>query len=351
MKKYRVHKLKKNDTVIIVAVELGITVQELVGFHNVHCKNDDVISLEFPNHLTELLVYPYIREIKKESYPTAKFVSGYTLSCIPNPKKVSYGVMFTIFSGVNSVNTIKYKTSVLFKNKVENGFCYQIDRLSETYINDEQATLLADELAEKVAKVLYPLDIIVDQKGKFVAIANFNEIQKRWVITKEKILYDYEGQWVTDYLTLTEQTLENESNLQNALESDWFLNAFFGGIYINYTQKFKLEDTITFPILANVKSLAYKVECSIDEYLDENGQVIIDQNGVLEDARAKADFENGLPVAHYALIDEKAEKAAGTFRAKYFLKATDNSIESIYLACSIALDEPKKIEIVVSLLH
>ena len=348
MEKYRIHELKKGDTIQSLVEELGITAFELVGFHNVYCKNDDIVGHEFPEHITDLYVYPHIREIKKENYPRAQFDSGYTLRCKPSDKKMNYGVTYTVTVD-DVVNTISYQLSLECKQTSNGHILYEINK-QKTYINNQETNLIADQLAEKVAEVLYPLKVIVNPDGKFTGIHNFKAIQKRWISTKEKLKEYYQGDWSNNYLELTEATLQNETGLSNALCGDWFLSSFFAGIYINYTPFFKFENTTLFPIIPNILPLTYKVLQTTDEYLDEYGQLIVEQNGVLDDERAKADIENGATFANYAMQYPDAEKAKGEFTSKYFLNPKNNTIESLFLRCSIELDQPKTVQVVVALI-
>jgi hypothetical protein len=347
--KYKTYKIKKGDTIVSVATELGITVKEARNFHNIFSKEDEVIIDDFPSQLKELYVYPYIRELTKDKQPLAKF-EGYKLSFLPTKKKLNYGVMYTITEGEKESNTIKYEASVEYKGADKNGFYYTIDRLSNTFVNDEETSSIAEELAEKVARVIYPLVIVTNETGKWITIDNFKDIQKRWEKVKKSILNEYEGDWVEEYLELTAESLEEESSLVQSLSNDWFLTAYFGGLYTYYTQYFKFQNILTFPIIANINPLVYEVEHSTDEYLDEYRQLVIDQKGVLVDERAKADIENQLNFPYYGLYPD-APKAKGEFKAKYFLNENDNNIESLYLDCSIVLDKPKRIEVVVSLIQ
>ena len=351
MQNYRLHKLKKGDTVDSVALELGITTLEVRGFHNIYCHFNDTIGYDFPENLIDLLVYPHIREFKKENYPTAQFVSGHTLGFKPNPKKVNYGVHFTIATGDSEINTIKYETSIEYVKQDEKGnFLYSIDRLTPIYIDNEQANLLLDELAEKTAKVLYPLGIIVNQEGKWIGIHNFKDIKNRWENVKSKIYDEYQNDWADEYIELTELSLEAESNLVRSLSNDWFLNSFFSGIYNNYTGYYKFENTLVFPMFAHIKALKYKVEQKIDKYLDDYNQVIIDQEGQVFDNRTKADLKDNMDFAQNTENNTDTDKVEGNFRAKYFLNPNNNNITSMYWECAVRLDTPKKIEIVVTLI-
>jgi hypothetical protein len=348
LKKYLIHKIKKGDTIESLATELGISTDEVRGFHNVHCKNDDTIGYLLPTHITELYVYPHIREIKKENYPTATFESGYVLRANPKKGKANYGVTYTITNG-EVVHKLSYQLSLECKQTSNGHLLYEINK-QEVYIDNQEADLMADQLAEKVAQVLYPLQVIINPEGRFTGIHNFEAIKKRWKTAKAKLQEYYQGEWANKYLDLTEATLESEPSLQRALSGDWFLSSFFAGIYTYYSRYYKFENRVAFPVLPHVAPLVYKVEQKTDEYLDEDGQFIIEQNGILDDERAMVDIQNGLSFANYALQNPDAEKAKGEFRSKYFLNPKDNTIKSLFLRCSIIFDEPKIIEVVVALI-
>lgn len=350
MEKYRIHKLKTGDTIDRVAFELGITNLELTGFHNVYCKNEDCIGFKFPKHLKELLVYPHIRKFKKDKHPTVQFTSGNILEYKPDNKKVNYGVMYAVWSG-EKINTIKYHVSVVCKEQTKKGFQFEIDRISKTFVNDLECNFIADELAEKISKVIYPVTVLVSNEGNYIHVTNFEKIQKRWKINKEKILDEYEGEWVEKYLALSEQTLQNQSIFSQSLAKDWFLNSYFGGIYASYRQLFSLENSVLFPLIPNVGNVCYKVTQNIDPYLEDNKFAHIELNGILNDPRAKADFENGSNFPDYALQDPNAPKTSGDFKAKYVIDSKTHGIESVFLECSIELDEPQKVQVVISLLN
>lgn len=345
--KYRIHKFKKGDNVISVAEKLGITIIELKGFHNIYCKNDEIISNDFPTHLTEIFVYSHIREIKKENYPKAKF-DEYTLSFKPNPKKVNYAVMYTIKEGEDEINTLKFEVSIEFKERTQNGFfIYEINK-SEIFINNEEPNYMLDELSEKISNIIYPLKIVTNQENKWIGIHNADEILKRWEKEKTNKNDYFDGDWVNQCQEMSKKVFKNQTSLTASLANDYFLNTFFSGIYTNFTPYFKFENTFNFPLLTNFDPLQYKVTQVIDEYLDEYNQVILDQEGELDDERTKADLESG-QIFNIASEDSNAEKAKGTFKAKYFLNHTDNSIESVFLLCDIELDKPKSVEIVIAI--
>ena len=87
-----------------------------------------------------------------------------------------------------------------------------------------------------------------------------------------------------------------------------------------------------------------------DEYLDEHGQFIVEQNGILDDERGLADFESGAAFANHAQQYPYTEKAKGEFTSRYFLNPDNNTIKSLFIKCSIELNQPKIVQVIVALI-
>ncbi|WP_296145339.1 hypothetical protein [uncultured Flavobacterium sp.] len=347
--KYKKYKIKEGDSLESISKILGKPTLEVKNFHNIFCDHDNFIVLDFPKDLKELFIYPEYNEVDLYVIPEVFFNAGNKLLFIPIQQKINYGVEYKVVKG-EEINTMKFETSIYFKGKIDNQkSVFEVDRISKTFINNEETSTIADELAEKVASVIYPLQIIVDEEGKWDSVYNFNEINNRWEKVKEKILGEYEGEWVEKYLDLNEKTLQSEEKLNEALSKDWFLNAYFNGIYVHYT-KYLSKRNVAFPLLINCKAPVYATEQKIEKYIDDYKLINIEQQGILNDERAKADFEENLDYQYHAMLNPEAEKATGNFRAKYFLDSKTNLVESMFFECSIDLEIPRKVEIVISII-
>ncbi|WP_395075661.1 hypothetical protein [Flavobacterium sp.] len=345
--KYKIYSIKKNDTLKSIALVFEKTQQEIKNFHNLFCAEKELIINDFPPTLQHLYVYAYLDIYINDGRPKVAFESGQFLPFNPSTKKIMYSVMYTIFQD-SKINTIEFETSVKCVEKLNNKlFLFEVNRLSKTFINQEEANSIADELAEKVAQVIYPLKIIIDNSGKWIDIQNFEIIVKRWKKNKKRILQEYQGDWVEKYLDLNEQTLSNKSNFKEAISKDWFLTTYFAEIYVNYTAILKIEKELKFPILPQCDSLQYKVEQKIEMYRDESNRVNIELNGNINEARGKTDLENKLNFPYYFSSNPELEKVEGTFCTKYFLDQ-ENNVESIYLKSSVELDISTTIEVVIS---
>ena len=352
--KYKTYPIQTGDTLLKVSERLGVDPIDIRRFHNIYCDIPDLIEQDFPPGLKEFIISYDMDEAIHAPGETPRpkevvFGLGKKLVLTPVAQQIYYGVMFTITTG-EETNTMTYKVSVrCIDQEPKEYHLFEINKLTPTFINDEEPNTIADELAEKVASVLYPLVVVTHKNGKWADIYNIDDIQQRWAVKKQELLEEYEGPWAEEYLSLVGQSLENRQRLNQSFEDNWFLNAFFSGIYVAYTEALAFERTVAFPLLTGTAAVEYTVKQKIEKHLDEGGFINMAQDGELSDPRAKADFENESRLPFYGL-DNTVPKATGSYRSKYLLNPKNNTIDTLFLECDIALDIPKKVTIVISLL-
>jgi hypothetical protein len=348
---HKIYTLKSGDTLVGVATKLDLNPQTIRNYHNIHCELNELIEKDFPYNLKTLLLSPYDKDenTEKDLRHKVRFGLNKKLLFKPSTKKINYGVMFTMAAG-DEESSLKYEVSVRCVDKEPQEYhLLEIDRISKVYINDEEANAIADEMAEKISSILYPLVVVVNKEGKWEDIYNYWDIAERWKKKKQDILDEYEGESTHEYLATCEHSLESRGNLKNTLNGDLFLNAFFSGIYVNYTEQLAFENTIEFPVLTDNTKVAYTVTQKIEQYLDEYSLINIEQKGTISDERCKIDFESKNTTPFYSVLYENLEKATGNFRSMYFLKANNyNTIESLQVDCDINLDVPQKVSVVIS---
>jgi hypothetical protein len=346
--KFKKYKLKKEDSLESLAKMLNKPKQELRNFHNVFCKPTELIAVDIPEQLKYLYIYPSFEIEEIERKPKVKFVSDSVLVYKPELINDSYGVMHTITDG-DEVNTIKFEIAIKFLKRIQQHTVFEINRISDLFVNDEQVNTIADELAAKVSEVLYPLQLMVNEKGKWVSVYNYDTILSRWEKQKEKILNEFEGEWVEDYLEQNNFTLSDEDLLNNALKKDWSLYAFFNDIYINYTNKYEINKGISFPLLPENEPVKFYVKQNVNKYLDEDKMVQIKIQGNVKDNRSVLDFVYGYNVPVYEAEFGSIDKLSGEYYATYFLNE-HNKLETAYISSFLQLDRLKKVEVVVSIL-
>lgn len=347
--KFNSYQIKKGETLASVAKKFGLTIQEAKNFHNVHSPDHEIIIEDFPPDLKNLYVYPYIYSKSDDKNEFVKFNYGFTLGNKPSTAVRIYNIMYSIEDKSKNIQTIKIQRSVQFIGNDEENTHFEIDKIGLVFINDEEASELADELAVKASSAIYPLGCIVDRSGNLVTISNFEEIQAKWKTVRKNIEEEYEGKWIEDYLNACEENLENVQNLQLSLANDFFINSFFAGLYVDYTPNFEFEKPLYFPILANKLPLKFRIRQKVSTFLDEYNSVRIQQEGFLDEERSKSDIENNLNFPYHKLLDANDAMAKGFFKGDYFLDGFDNHITSFRINCSIDVTDAKKIEIVASL--
>jgi hypothetical protein len=352
-KDYLTYEIKKGDTLLSVAKELGIDPYLLRTYHNRFCPLTDLIEADFPYELEYLILAPEETEIsdneREKQRKKVVFHDGlHKISLNDSQVSNSYGVLYTIENG-SETHTIKQQLNVRWKAKNENGYYFfEVTRIGKVYINDTAADTMAEDIAEKASAALYPLLVVVDQNGKWVYINNFNQIEERWHEAKKQIQKYYKGDHVEKYLSIYDRNLEDSDTLYISLSKDWFLNAFFNGIHTQYPPSLSIQKEIDFPLIAKTENIKYLVNQKLDDRLDVDNFLVVEINGKLHDDRTKTDFENelNLPVKEYS--DQHAD---GSYRAKYFLNPQDYIPESIFISCNLELDVPQKYSVSIANLN
>jgi hypothetical protein len=351
---YLTYEIKKGDTLLSVAMQLGIEPSMLREHHNRFCPSiKDLIEADFPYHLEFLILPPEQVKLTDDEKEKSRIKihqgdSAFSL-LLTNPQiNNTYGVLYTIENG-DETTTIKQKIKVNWRGRSKNNFYFfEVDRIGPVYINDTPADTMAEEIAEKAAAALYPLVVVVDDNGYWVDINNFNEIQERWQQTKKQIQKYYKGEQVEKYFSIYDRNLEDGDTLYLSLSKDWFLNTFFNGIHVEYPSSLAIQKDIVFSLMAKSDSLNYTVDQKVDDHFDIDNYIVLNIIGKLDDERNKSIFERelNLPVKEYS--DQKVE---GDYRAKYFLNPLNHMPESIFCSCTLALDIPQRYTVSISNLN
>lgn len=330
--KFRTYKIKKGDTLASVARDLGVEADELRWYHNMYCEIQDLIEADFKSYSQFLILAPekYIDDRKEKEDKKGKKVtlaSNHILPFVADRINKDYKVQYTTVFG-DQVDTLEMETSVKWLATDKNSFhLFEINR-DAIKVNNELPDTVMDELAAKTAKVLYPLKIVVDDTGKWIAVYNFDEIENRWKDIKEAILDYYEGEVVENYIDHADYALESSDSLFKLLASDYFLRTFFNGIHVGYTANFSFKNEVFFPLEKDEES-KFEVEQKINTLLDESNLIKVEQIGHFVDDGTEASFG--------------FDPWKGNYKASYFLDEDTYCIEKVNLECNIEYDEAIKV--------
>ncbi|AZA77534.1 hypothetical protein EG347_08415 [Chryseobacterium sp. G0186] len=342
MQKFNTHTIQKNETLKSIAVLYGLDADVLKLFHNNHCSVKDMILIELTGQ-TELFIP---RTAVDDQHKLVKFGRGNSIVFRPENSFSKYGVVINLETGDHK-NELKYETSVRWLKKESNLHFFEIDRTSNLYLNEEEINEIADTLAYKTSKVLYPLQVSVDENGKFYAVENLSVFKERWSTIKAEVDKEFEGEVVEQYCKKIEDIIEEPDAISLYLKNDYFIRTLFFGIYQSFGQQYQIEGEESFPVINNAMEPEYKILLEVDPLKDEYDLVNITGEGKLNDERTISDFIGGMP---FSLIIEDHPKMndAGNFRMQYYLNGETLLPETLYLECSIMLKEEKKISVVVT---
>lgn len=83
---------------------------------------------------------------------------------------------------------------------------------------------------KKAAYVFDEISVLADDHGKIIDVTKPADMDKRWEETKKKILLDYEGEAITNYLNLIDKTIEDKVKLMAFLQSDAMYGLFLKAV-------------------------------------------------------------------------------------------------------------------------
>ncbi|SFA49706.1 hypothetical protein SAMN04488511_108187 [Pedobacter suwonensis] len=192
-----------------------------------------------------------------------------------------YGVVITFNEREENANEVKYELRVTRLKPGNAGQpLFQIERISDVFINEISPDLIADKLAYALGKVFYPLVIAVDYNGGFQSVYNHDEILKRWQLVKQKVLDNFEGHLVEDYICRMEKQLSNPDQITLAFyNNDWFIHTFFKPVYKEYGPNYATESLFKFPIARDFIVEGYLTQEKISSETNHFGAIELTHNG------------------------------------------------------------------------
>lgn len=344
MQKFNIHTVQKGENLKSIASLYSLDTDALKLFHNNHCKVNDMILIDLTAQ--KKLFLP--RTAVTDKSRLVKFAGKNTIVFQPEKSSYRYGVAITMENSDHK-NELKYETSVRWLKTENKLHFFEIDRTSNLYINEEEVNEIADLLAYKTSKVLYPLQISVDEQGKLNTVENTEVFKQRWIAVKEEVYKEFEGETVDSYCEKIEKVINEPDAIILYLKNDYFIRTLFFGIYQSFGQNYQTDRVESFPVVNNPVEPKYEIKLEIDPLKDEYNLVYIDGEGRLNDERSAYDFMNGAPFS-FIIEDSPVMNHGGNFRLAYYLNGETLLPESLYLECDIDLEKKKKISVVVAAL-
>jgi hypothetical protein len=346
-KDYNIYNIKETDTLTSIADFLKMKEYDVICFHNLYAKNDELMSMEFGVNQKILYITPNISEKEIEGIPKVQFDYDRKLGVKRFKEVLKYEVKQQVEIGKSKIIK-EYEMSVFLKEQKETLSLFEVNLLT-TPAEADFDSILEDMLAN-ISKAIYPLQLIIDYDGNWFEVYNFDAIVKRYKTVRNEILDTFDGKIVVENLTFYDTQFENKEKFTELLKKDVFLNSYFNSLYANHTYGNYFVRTLDFPMLPNIKNVSYKVEQEIEEFLNPNNKITIVLEGEIEDQRAIADFDYQMDEPYHSLIDSNAELPYGEYKANYILNGENHCLEKATVNCFIELAEMREIKIDIKLL-
>jgi hypothetical protein len=344
MQKFNIHTVQKGESLKSISLLYNLDAGALKLFHNNHCNVKDMILIELTGQKEIFLPRTAVTDKNR----LVKFGQANSLIFQPENSFSRYGVTVTIENNDHK-NELKYETSVRWLKKENKLHFFEIDRISNLYLNEEEVNEIADLLAYKTSKVLYPLQISVDEQGKFNAVENFSVFKERWAAVKEEVYKEFEGETVDTYCEKIEKIIDEPDVISLYLKNDYFIRTLFFGVYQSFGQNYETKLMESFPVVDNPVEPKYEIKLEIDPLKGESGLVNVEGEGRLNDERSIYDFVNKAPFS-MIIEDNPQMNHEGDFRIVYYLNGQNLLVKSMYLECDIQLEKKKKIAVVIAML-
>ncbi|MCT2561532.1 hypothetical protein [Chryseobacterium herbae] len=344
MQKFNIHTVQTGESLKSIASLYHLDADALKLFHNNHCDVKDMILIELTGQKKLFLPRTAVTDKNK----LVPFGRGNSLAFQPDNSFYRYGVSINIESNDHN-NELKYETSVRWLKTENRLHFFEIDRTSNLFLNEEEVNEIADLLAYKTSKVLYPLQISVDEQGKFNTVENLSVFKERWAAVKEEVYKEFEGETVGEYCLKIEKVISEPEVISLYLKNDYFIRTLFFGVYQSFGQDYETEIAESFPVVDNPVEPKYEIKLEIDPLKGESGLVNIEGEGKLNDERSTYDFINKAPFS--MIIEDHPEmNHEGNFRIVYYLNGQNLLVKSMYLECDIQLEKKKKIAVAIAML-
>ncbi|MBC7388130.1 MAG: hypothetical protein H7329_02870 [Opitutaceae bacterium] len=187
------------------------------------------------------------------------------------PFEASYNVKITsecpFFD--EDISTLTYEIHVRHL-KTENSFHYVEVTKSNVVMNEEEVQDAFNDVLLLTAGAIEKVIIKMDVSGKALAIANFDEVRKKWFEIRKMVESSYQGETISEYLDTMEEKLSSPEILWKALNRSYFNTVFFNGIYKDYGFEKVLEEEMLIPDLLPTQLVGSVITKKIS--IEENGE-------------------------------------------------------------------------------
>jgi hypothetical protein len=332
--KFKKYLLKEGDTIDSMSVKLNKSKQEIRNFHNVYCKNEELISMEIPPGLKYLYISTAFDVEELDNIPKVSFESNSVLKFNPKLIKNNYGVQIQNFNNGKLTYQLHYEIEIQCISNNNQKPIFKIVK-TQSYINNHEPDLIFEKLIDEISKVIYPINIATDAFGMIDEVANYDEIKKKWTKKMKDFSEYYSGKTTENILVKINRLINDYEEFKNSLNKNWFYCIFFSPLYISYAKNYCSTVHKSYPIFGN-NAVKYEAVQTINKYLSETQKVIIIVKGKATDERTVGEIKNGYNYPKAKIDNKNATSIESIFEIQYKLHA-----ETHHLFSAVAIFETK----------
>lgn len=284
--------LQQGDTLHSIANKFGLEESAIRYFHNEHSSLKMFIPFDhkIPNHVLEI-VLPIVALQKNKSLAQGaplELKNQNSLFCDFRLLNHTYGVVLHLETQKEE-KRIHYSTALNCTKEFE--FVYNLTlHKNQVYIDYKAPNMLAEDLANSLAKPLYPIEVQIGRSATLLGVTNQPQIQQRWEIEKPKLSRYFKSAIAEEQINAVDAAYKNRTAIEKALQRDLFFSLYFSGLYTKYFTSLQINNTVNIPIYPFLKGIKYDIKQSVSPFLNANGNIVMQQTGEVSDSRSTIDI-------------------------------------------------------------
>lgn len=217
---------------------------------------------------------------------------------------------------------------------------FEIHKIDKTYVNNQELTLLLDQLAEKCYETIFPLRLIKENDLTPIQITNRNDVLYRWNSTRSEIEEYFKGDLSVKYCDKFDEIINNEILLNQYLQNDVFifyftqLKTILGKSYSNnYQHDIPIQPTLELPFVTK--------ETFIADNVNEDDLVYFEIESEMND-----NYSNSLifKLINHKLLVDTSEDFSWNYTLNGYI-SQDKKLHNLTMIITFGILKQTKIEI------
>ncbi|SEW55898.1 hypothetical protein [Chitinophaga arvensicola] len=262
----------------------------------------------------------------------------------------TYGVTYIVES-LGAEQTISYEITLKGVKKIPGtGFLFDIDK-APVYINQQLPEKMIDKLVARCGKVLYPLQVTVNDNGQFIGVANAAQIAAAWEAEKPALLEYFTGSVTEEIVAYMDLAVSSPRHIYQSLCRDWFMALYFADLYQPGSDIMERQLTTALPVMPYTAPVLFNIIQQPVQHQTDSGCLVLQQKGTCSDPRSVEDLsdEKEIPLSQQLYGIHTPLK--GQVDITYKLYHKDYSINSVTGRCSLPGKDGAEKNVTFSIYH